>query len=59
MKPMAKRLVVKALINQGCYKASERDIREKVEVPAGLRQAHNCCSTAQRGHRWRHREHHP
>jgi predicted RNA binding protein YcfA (HicA-like mRNA interferase family) len=33
MKPMAKRLVIKALTDQGCYKASERGIHEKWRCP--------------------------
>lgn len=33
MKPMSKRLVVKALTDSGCYKASERGIHEKWKCP--------------------------
>jgi len=33
MKPMAKRLVLRALTAQGCYKASERGIHEKWKCP--------------------------
>jgi predicted RNA binding protein YcfA (HicA-like mRNA interferase family) len=35
MKPMPKRLVVKALTDHGCYKASERGIHEKWKCPSG------------------------
>jgi hypothetical protein len=33
MKPMAKRLVIRALTGQACYKASERGIHEKWKCP--------------------------
>jgi len=33
MKPMSKRLVVRALTDQGCYKVSERGIHEKWKCP--------------------------
>jgi predicted RNA binding protein YcfA (HicA-like mRNA interferase family) len=33
MKPMAKRLVIRALIQHGCRKVSERGIHEKWECP--------------------------
>jgi hypothetical protein len=33
MKPMAKRLVVRALVRQGCLKAGEQGIHEKWQCP--------------------------
>jgi predicted RNA binding protein YcfA (HicA-like mRNA interferase family) len=35
MKPMAKRLVIRALIHEGCSKVSERGIHEKWRCPPG------------------------
>ncbi len=58
MRPMAKRLVVKALTAHGCYKASERGIHEKWKCPPTCGK-HNLRASARRDHRWRDRQHHP